>query len=125
MVLTVRGKEFKIDFVSNEIHELYGEIRRIAFETSARIKSEEVLKVNETDPVKAGDMIREFEILRMKNVSELIQLRYKAIKEIITSNGLDFDESWWKKKTTPEDLTDFLFDCVMKDISNDNQSKKK
>lgn len=125
MVLTVRGKEFKIDFVSNYVQELFQKMVLASFDLVDNEKIDDAVTLSKTDQGKAKAMLREIEKSRKLSAKELLELRTEMIKEIVESNGYEFDAHWWSRRTSPEDVNDFLLACVRKDIPETNKSKKK
>lgn len=125
MVLTVRGKEFKIDFVSNYVHEKYTEMVYLSCELSDSKKYAEIVEIAKTDSDKSKVMLRELEETRRKMSKEITDLRREIIFELLDSNGLTYDATWWQKRTSPDDLNDFVITCIRKDLTDSKPSKKK
>lgn len=124
MVLTVRGKEFKIDFVSNYVQELFQKMVLASFDLVDNEKIDEAVALSKTDQVKAKAMLRSIEKERKLSAKDLVELRTEMIKEIVESNGYEYDAHWWSRRTSPEDVNDFLLGCVKKDIPDSKKQKK-
>jgi hypothetical protein len=108
MLLTVRDKEFKIDFVSNYVQEKYTELTELAFDHSS-----------------ADTATKEGRQKLVETTKRLVSVRKELVKEIVESNGYEYEENWWSRKTSPNDLNGFVFSCVSKDWDSGDKIKKK
>lgn len=125
MELIVRGKTFRIDFVSNYVHEKYSELTELSYDLVKQTDTREVQELMSTDMEKAKELSNTLEENRKKYTKELILLRREIIREIIESNNIEYDEAWWTKKTSPDDINTFMLDCIRKDLSGKKEVKKK
>lgn len=120
MLLTLRGKEFEIEFVSNYVHELYSKMRDLSFRQAGIVgEIQDSAKSKDIEDVQrlTGEVAR--------NNAEILRLRQEILKELIESNDLEYDESWWLRRTGPEDVNDFIVTCLNKDVSLDGSRVKK
>lgn len=136
MLVKVRNKEFNIDLVNNEVNRLYQEINETSLEMtqiSIDIKSMTAERKKDDRPF-TEEETKKIETLseRVKAARfELIDKRWKIIKELMETNGYDFDFDFWNRRTGPEDLNQFVFDCLdvdrakFTDKENPKKSKKK
>jgi hypothetical protein len=57
------------------------------------------------------------EDLTKEYLEGLLELRADLIKEILTSNGYEYDPQWWEHKTDYADQNEFVFACYQKDLT--------
>jgi hypothetical protein len=103
---------------STRMQELSGEIAGIIEELGKVTEPEQFASIQErADKARA-------EINERKN--EVLEARQEVIEELLESNGLKYDGDWWDKKTSPEDVNDFLLACLNKDFvpGKDSSVKK-
>ena len=129
MEYTVRNKTFKIDFVSNYVHEKYTELVALVFELSDNTKIDEAYELLKSkvkdDNEKAKSILKDVDIKRKKYVKDITEIRREIIKELIESNGIDYDFTWWSKRTSPDDINSFMLSCIKQDLQDSKPTKKK
>lgn len=124
MKLDVRGKEFDITFVNNYVREQYQEILSLSDEIGELPDKIDKLKDKDLLRNDLKKELRELNRERTELIKKIALIREDIIKEILETNGYDYDKSWWSHKTDANDINDFMLTCVMKDVSK-NGSKKK
>lgn len=112
--IEVRGKTFKIWFVSNWVVREYEKLNQ------KLATLQEMYKELETLPGK--DRIQELAAEIKKIGSSLLDDRLEIVEEILLTNDIDFDRKWWERKTDAVDISTFLNKCAFKDVI---ASKKK
>ena len=125
MVYAVRDKSFKVDFVSNYVHERYQELVGLTYSLVDNASLDEILEIGKTDKVKAKELIKEVEKKRKSIAGDIIEIRRDIIKELVESNGISYDANWWLKRTAPDDINEFMLSCVRQDMEKSKPSKKK
>ena len=121
MIIEVRGKTFGIDLVNNYVTEKYSEMSSLAFDA---IKLKHKME-DEKDTLTKAD-IDEIGIQADKIQKDVFFLRWDILQELLESNDITYDENWWKKRTSVEDVNDFILDCIKKDRTDkEGKSKKK
>lgn len=121
MKLTVRGKEFNISLVSNYVHEKYIELIALSVSLVDEVKfSDEAKK----DKDIAKKEYKEIEAKRKDISSKIIEIRREMIRELVETNDIVYDASWWQKKTDPDDINAFLLSCLQKDLIETKGVKK-
>jgi hypothetical protein len=125
MEIIIRGKSFEIDFVSNYVHEKYSELTELIYELIKGMDTTEIQDTFKTDQKKAKELTSQLEEKRKKYTKQITELRREIVFELIDSNGIVYDESWWQKRTSPDDINQFMLDCVHKDLGKMKESKKK
>lgn len=125
MVYAVRGKSFKIDFVSNYVHEKYQELVGLTYSLIDNTNLDEILELGKTDKKQANALIKEVEGKRKTLANDIIEIRREIIKELVESNGIAYDAQWWLKRTAPDDINEFMMNCIKQDLQDVKESKKK
>jgi hypothetical protein len=127
MDFEIRGQTFKIDFVSNYVIEQYQEVESLAFQLTDLITEVEKLGEKFSDNPDEKEVWKEAQKIQRRRAdieAQIIPIRREIIKEIIETNGMEYDEKFWTRKTSPNDINEFILSCVRKDL-NDKGSKKK
>lgn len=135
MELTIRKQTWKIDLVNNCVHELYREMSEACTEI-AYISKDLGDKKEIVESLKTTEAIRawtEDNNQKCTEATEKLQrlsrrvyaLKYEIVQEVLESNEHVYDEKWWKRKTTPEDMNDFILFCIRKDHKGDSKTSKK
>ena len=139
MVVTVRKKEFNIELVSNYVHKLYSELTEASFElseTSNELQEVGIKHIQDIKGVKDKDEIKrmneEFNSIvvqenkRIKDLTkEIISKRWLIIKELIEVNGYEYDAEWWDRRTSVDDLNNFMLECMGNDKKDSKAYGKK
>jgi predicted transcriptional regulator len=131
--LEVRGQVYKIDLVSNWVRKKYSEMVEVSGEIQVltstigdivsrlkKIENAQELPELQKEAEHAKQEIQE-------KTKEIAEIRDEIIREILESNGHDYVRDWWEKKTSPEDINDFIITCLNKDYEpgKDSSVKKK
>jgi len=105
--IEVRGKIFKIDFVSNWVIVKYEQMN------SKLQKLQELYNKLELIPPKEEikNIVSEIKELGTGLLDEKLEI----IEEILTGNDIEYDRKWWERKTDAKDIALFLNKCVFKD----------
>jgi hypothetical protein len=124
MQLDVRDKSFDITFVNNWCREQYQEMLCLIDEiTTIPAQYEEIRNSEKSGKQQLEEMktlnTRQHEVTR-----QVSELRFGIIRELMETNGYEFDERWWKRKTDVDDLNDFMLSCMQKDIKGNGTKKK-
>jgi hypothetical protein len=115
MTITVRDRDFKIDFVNNFCREQY----QTMLETA-----EELTELPDEVRDAAGrDEIKALQAKRKKLVNQIGVVRETILKELLETNGHEYDRNWWLHKTDVDDVNRFVVDSLRKDLKG-NVSKK-
>lgn len=135
MIVKVRGKEFRIELVSNYCHRVYDEIvMAVASLTSLNVelhrKRIEYLEMLEAKKDKkeliekyANDFNKAAEKVEQLK-TEILAKRKDIIKELLESNDIEFDFEWWDKRTSQDDWNSFVLSCLDPDRENNPPEKK-
>lgn len=119
MVYTVRGKDFKINLINNWVSNEYQKMVKISDDSIAlqgkigKLAKDSVKEgIAEVEAKKIYD-----EILKLKEdfsskCDDILILRMEILKEIIVSNDIEYDENWWIRRTSSEDINDFILSCL-------------
>jgi hypothetical protein len=117
MKLTVRDKTFKIELVNNYVHELYSELVNLAVDLSDHMA--------DTTQIKDRATYKEMKIQYRALAKESVKTRDDIVKELLESNGIEYDEKWWKRRVGVNDINDFMLTCIQKDQGESKPSTKK
>lgn len=108
----VKEAEFKIGFVSNWVTRELKELTEDAFKVR-----------NEAQALASGEkQFKDANNELFQKAENLLDRKYELVKELLESNGYEFDLKFWDRKTDPEAVNTFLFTAVHKDLQG---SKKK
>ena len=142
MTITVRDKDFQIELVNNWVTEKYNELFDLAsFDGAEYVSTVEDLNkegLEESEKVETRKEKREIkekykELLRIEHQKaikvrdDIIKLRQAIIKELLESNGYEYDNDWWLRRASVEDNNDFMTMCLKQDFEpiGSTVSKKK
>lgn len=125
MKFEIRGKTFDITFVNNYVREQYALLLDLSDEISDLPD-----KINEIDQSEAGVVEKRKAFRGVKKeqrelVKQISEVREAILKELLETNGYDYDAEWWRRKTTANDINKFTLDCVQKDVEAEDVPKKK
>lgn len=119
MRVEVRGKQFEIELVNNYVHEQYSKLADASFEI-VRLPSE----ARELQPGEMKSGIKKLNG-RMAELKKVISdTRKDILRELLESNGYQIDLEWWKRKTDPDDINNFIIGCIKKDSDGKKEKKK-
>lgn len=142
--LKVRNQTYRIDLVSMYVLEKYDEMQADAVKlTEAQIKQnilnselsgyvsdlKQIVKI--PDETALEELKKKIEIVKSqvekcaKSITEisreLFEKRKEIVKEILESNDYEYDDAFWHRRTSPEDMNEFLLCCVNKDREPDTK----
>jgi len=127
MDFSIRGEVFKIDFVSNYVIEKYQEVENLTFQLVDLIDRVEKLGAEyegSEDTKELWKQAQDIQRERSEIEQKIIPIRREIVKELVESNGIEYDEKFWIRKTSPADINDFVMTCVRKDITGKGSKKK-
>ena len=126
MKLQVRDKEFDITFVNNYVREKYQELVELTEDLQAVINDfRDWLKDESLEKKELKEEERRVNKERRELINSVGVLRDDIIREVLETNDYEYDKKWWLHKTTASDTNTFMLDCILKDVEDKNQSKKK
>lgn len=124
MQIDVRDKSFDITFVNNWCREKYQEMLEYIDEISELpAKYDEIKDADKDKSVKLKEL-KELNTHQHDLTRLITQVRTDIIKELLDTNGYEYDEKFWKRKTDVDDLNDFMLTCMQKDLSKSTSKKK-
>ena len=124
MIIEVRDREFKVTFVNNYVRDLYNEMLIDVDDlTALPDEIEEIAKIEDRKERKA--QVKDVTQRQRKLIRKISETRLDMLKELLSTNGLDYDEHWWRHSTDVDDINQFVFSCIQKDVSEGGASKKK
>lgn len=124
MTFDIRGNEFKVTFVNNYVRERYNELLQLVDELSELPEQmEDVAKAEDRGEMRRG--FRDIKKEQRRLIREIAEIRHDMLNEILTTNGYEYDPEWWRRKTDVDDINNFVFDCIQKDVKDAPTSKKK
>jgi hypothetical protein len=133
MQLELRGELFDIKFVSNYVHNLWTELTKKASE--GQLLTLEIVELQDEIKSKkkpSGERIREI-IKEIKNCNAKMhkinedssKIVFDILKNVLESNDLEYNEKWWKHRTSVEDVNDFILFALKKDYDAKRSNVKK
>lgn len=122
MTFDVRGKSFEITFVNNYVREQYNEMLLVTEDLAAT--PDEVAELPTDDSQPSRKKRRESRLRRRELVRRISDLREDMLRELLETNGYDYDRGWWMHKTDAEDINEFVFSCNQKDVQSTPSKKK-
>jgi hypothetical protein len=63
--------------------------------------------------------------LQEEELRDAITAREECLRNLLESNGYDYDDAWWEQNTGAEDQNEFIYTCLMKDLDKKKQPVKK
>ena len=122
MTIEVRGQEFKIDFVNNFCREQYQQMLEAAEELTEI--PERIAAVDGVDVAAAKAEFRKLRAEQKELVQRIGALREEILRELVETNGYDYDRNWWLHKTDTNDINRFVVECIRKDLKDEGSKKK-
>ncbi len=135
--LEVRGKVFNIELINNYVSKKYSEEFWPLIEELGRLTSSEI-EENATKAFygKKGaelkkaikeqtDIFNEIKRDTKVNSKEICAMREELIQELLESNEIEYDSKWWNRKTSADDMNDFLLTCMKPDYKLNSKTVKK
>jgi len=123
MIFDIRGETFDIKFVNNYVRERYNEMLQLVDELSDLPEQAEDITKEDTSEMRRG--FRDLKKKQRGLVREITEIRGDMLNEILTTNGREYNAEWWRRKTDVDDVNNFVFDCIQKDITKDTPTSKK
>lgn len=123
MIFDIRGETFDITFVNNYVRERYNEMLQLVDELSDLPEQAEDITKEDTSEMRRG--FRDLKKKQRGLVREITEIRGDMLNEILTTNGREYNAEWWRRKTDVDDVNNFVFDCIQKDITKDTPTSKK
>lgn len=126
MLFGVRDKEWDITFVNNYCREQYQEMLD-AVDEIADLPAE-VDEVSDDESVDRKEKIKRIKELRVKQralVRKIADIREDIVRELLETNGHEYDKTWWSRKADADDMNTFALGCLQKDVKAGNTAKKK
>jgi len=123
MIFDIRGETFDITFVNNYVRERYNEMLQLVDELSDLPEQAEDITKEDTSEMRRG--FRDLKKKQRGLVREITEIRSDMLNEILTTNGREYNAEWWRRKTDVDDVNNFVFDCIQKDITKDTPTSKK
>jgi len=123
MIFDIRGETFDIKFVNNYVRERYNEMLQLVDELSDLPEQAEDITKEDTSEMRRG--FRDLKKKQRGLVREITEIRSDMLNEILTTNGREYNAEWWRRKTDVDDVNNFVFDCIQKDITKDTPTSKK
>ena len=122
MIFDIRGETFDIKFVNNYVRERYNEMLQLVDELSDLPEQAEDITKEDTSEMRRG--FRDLKKKQRGLVREITEIRSDMLNEILTTNGREYNAEWWRRKTDVDDVNNFVFDCIQKDITKDAPTSK-
>lgn len=124
MQLDVRDKSFDITFVNNWCREQYQEMLCIVDEITTIPAQYEEIRNSEKSGKQQLEEMKALNTRQHELTRKVSEIRFAIIRELMETNGYEFDERWWKRKTDVDDLNDFMLSCMQKDVKGGSTKKK-
>lgn len=134
MRLEIRGKEFKIDLVNNYCSRIYHEelfpmiVEHGALLTDAEKDASIAIAMSEdrTEEMRKQAGILKEKKARAKELDDKVyMMRFELIQELLESNDYEYDKAWWERRTSPEDVNEFILCCLQPEYQKVKGNKKK
>ena len=126
MKFEVRDKQFDITFVNNWVREKYQEMLEAVDDlTELPDKAQAVEDEEKLDGRGRLKALREIQKQQRALVRSIAEMRGAMVRELLETNGYEYDEKWWSRKTDADDMNDFALGCVQKDVKREGDAKKK
>lgn len=126
MTFTVRDKQFDVTFVNNWTREAYQQMLEATDDlVGLPDEADEIGENGKLDPRERVKAIREIQKRQRALVRKIAELRTAMVRELLETNGYEYDEKWWSRKTDADDMNDFALGCLQKDVKREGDPKKK
>ena len=130
MKIEVRGQSFDISFVNNwcrekwsDILDLTAELQDMPDETMELI--DDARKKTRDERKAINRKIKELNARQREVIREVAAIRFSIVKELLSTNDIDYDHEFWLRKCDNDDINNFVVDALMKDTKELRPSKKK
>lgn len=126
MTFDIRGEQFNITFVNNYVREKYQDMVDLADELSDLPNEADAISEEGGDKKTQIAKLKELKRKQRALVKQIGEVRDEILREILETNGYEYDAQWWRRKTDANDINNFVLGCVQKDVNAEAaQSKKK
>ena len=125
MKLTIRDKSFEINFVNNWCRERYQDMIDKVEELGDL--PDQLDEISRRDDIGDRAKLRLLKDLKREKRGlsrEIVDIRGEILKELLETNGYEYDQKWWSRKTDADDLNEFILSCLQKDLKADGSKKK-
>lgn len=116
MTVTIRNRDFEITFVNNYCREKYQEMLETA-EDLADLP-------DQLAEAKTRAQGKELRKQQKALVQKIGAIREEIMKELLTTNGHEYDAHWWLHSTDIDDINEFVVACLHKDLKASGSKKK-
>lgn len=125
MLFGVRDKEFDITFVNNFCREEYQRMLDLVDElTDLPTAVDEVADSNKLNEREKAAAMRALRQKQRTLVREIARARETIVRELLETNGYEFEERWWSRHTDADDMNTFALGCLRKDVKGGAAPKK-
>lgn len=120
----IRGKEFKIDLINNYCTKLYSEefipaiteLGQIDIDKEIKDRGEKLVGLKGKELREGfktqGAEIKEIQRKAQDTAKKVCTIRAELLQELLESNNYEYDEKWWNRRTSVEDINDFVLTCM-------------
>lgn len=126
MLFDVRDKQFEITFVNNWTRETYQQMLEAVDDLTDL--PDEAAEIGDKKTLDVRDRSRAMKEIQKRQralVRKIAELRMAMVKELLETNGYEYDERWWSRHTDADDMNDFALGCLQKDVKREGDAKKK
>jgi len=111
--ITIRNQDFRIGFVSNFFAVNYYELKQEMLKAQQAYydmtQAQDQLKENKITMEAAQKVVDDSrKIIEGIGTKDFFERRLDLVKEACEINDIAFDRRWWERRTSPEDLVNFL-----------------
>jgi hypothetical protein len=119
MLFGVRDKEFDITFVNNYCREQYQRMLELVDElTDMPDEADGITDDEKLDSRAKMAAVRELQKRQRGIVREIADVRESIVRELLETNGHEYDAKWWSRKTDADDMNTFALGCLQKDVKS-------
>ncbi len=125
MDFKVRDRTFKINFVNNYCREQYQAMLDTVDDLAdLPLEIEEITEDKKLSDKEAISKLRDIKKRKRELVKQTVDIREDIMTELLTTNNYEYDRNWWLRKTTANDINDFVLGCLQKDLTGKGSKKK-
>lgn len=92
------------------------------FDYLVDLKKVTELQTKLTEASKTGDKTA-LENVNLDDLSDTLEKKYNLIKTIMIANDYEYDRDFWDLKVSPQETDSFIYQCALKDKSEDVKKK--
>lgn len=125
MLVGVRDKEWEIGFVNNYCREQYQCMLEAVDELTEL--PDRVDAITDDESLESKEKLSRIRALQKEQrglVRRIATIRADIVRELLETNGHEFDEKWWMRKTDADDMNTFTLTCLQKDVKENRPLKK-